>query len=208
MAGAALGVLAAPASALARESVHLTVHSTVRVGAVTLHNDSSAALEGASITMSFTSRTGATFELTSADGKTLYTLGAPTFLQNGGTWMLSGSVIGSGASTVALALYPEGPGAGKAGSHATSGDYAKIVIFDEKNDRTSRTLNVKSKPLAVGHTTFAVSKFLGGDRAQISVSGPQYKPAKLFGIVAGSAGNIVPSPNGKQAFVVVASSFR
>jgi hypothetical protein len=206
---AAMGVLVLPGSASARtESVRLTIHSTTRVAAVAVQNGGSSGLEGASVAMSMSSSGGATFELTSADGKTLYTLGVPSFLTSGGTWFLSGSVIGSGANTVALALYPEGPGAGKAGAHTRSGDYARIVIFDEKNDRTSGTLGTTSTPLAVGHTTFGINQFLGGDRAQITVHGPNFKPSKLFGIVAGSTGNLIASPNGKQAFVVVASNFR
>jgi hypothetical protein len=182
------------------------------VGAATVHNGGSAALEGASVTMIVGSGQKATFELTSADGKTLYTLGVPSFLSLGGTWFLSGSVLGSGASTVALALYPEGPGAGKAHAHISSSDYAKVVIFNQKHDRTTGTLGAGNSPLAaplaVGHTTFGINKFLGGDRAQIRVFGPQFNPTKLFGIVAGSTGNLIVSPNGKQAFVVVASNFR
>jgi hypothetical protein len=207
-------MLALPGSAFARtESVRLTVHSTVRVGAATVHNGGFAALEGASVTMIVGSGQKATFELTSADGKTLYTLGVPSFLSSGGTWFLSGSVLGSGASTVALALYPEGPGAGKAHAHISSSDYAKVVIFNQKNDHTTGTLGAGNSPLAVnqltvGRTTFGIRKFFSNDRAQLSVLGPQYKPAKLFGIVAGSTGNLVASPNGKQAFVVVASNFK
>jgi hypothetical protein len=209
MAVVAAGALALPGIALARtETVRLTVHSTARVGAVTVHSGSSAALEGASVSMTIGSGGGATFQLTSADGKTLYTLGVPSFLSSGGTWFLSGSDVGSGASTVALALSPEGPGAGKAHAHISSSDYARIVIFNEKHDRTSGTLGAGYAPIAVGRTTFGINKFLGSDRAQLSVFGPQYKPAKLFGIVAGSTGNLIASANGKQAFVVVASGFR
>ncbi|HTX45546.1 MAG TPA: hypothetical protein VMD48_04665 [Solirubrobacteraceae bacterium] len=206
---AAVGVLVLPGSALARtETVRLTIHSTTRVGAVTVRNGSSSALEGASVAMTMSSSGGATFELTSADGKTLYTLGVPSFLRSGGTWLLSGSVVGSGANTVALALYPEGPGAGKAGAHAGAGDYARIVIFNEKHDRTTGTLGTGYAPIAVGHTTFGVAQFFGSSRCQLTVFGPQFKPAKLFGATAASGGNLIASPNGKQAFVVVASNFR
>lgn len=201
--------LALPSGALAKtETVRLTIHSTTRVGAVTVHDGGSAALEGASIAMTTGSGGAATFSLTSANGRTLYTLGVPSFLGSGGTWFLSGSDVGSSASTVALALYPEGPGAGKAHAHISSSDYAKIVIFNQKHDRTTGVLGSGYAPLAVGHTTFGINKFLGNDRAQLDVFGPQFKPAKLFGIVAGSTGNLISSTNGKQAFVVVASSFR
>jgi len=205
----AVGALVLPSAGLAKtETARLTIHSTTRAGAVTVHNGGSAALEGASIAMTAGSGGAATFHLTSADGKTLYTLGVPAFLSSGGTWFLSGSDVGSGASTVALALYPEGPGAGKAHAHIGSSDYAKVVIFNEKHDRTTGTLGAGYAPLAVGHTTFGINRFLSGDRAQLNVFGPQFKPAKLFGIVGGSTGNLIASKNGKQAFVVIASGFR
>jgi hypothetical protein len=40
------------------------------------------------------------------------------------------------------------------------------------------------------------------------VSGPQFKPSQLYEVVAGSPGNLLAAPNGKQAFIAVASGFR
>lgn len=209
MCGVAAAALTLPGMALAHtETARLTIHSTVRSGAVTVHDGSSAAIDGASVKLTLGADRGATFAVTSADGKTLYTLGVPSFLRTGGTWMLAGSVLGSGAQTVALAIYPEGPGAGQPSARNKSSDYARIVLFNVKHDRTSGTLSLSRAPLAVGHTTFGVTQFFSGDRCQVSVSGPQFKPSKRFGLVPGAQGNVIASPNGKQAFIVVASNFR
>lgn len=202
-------MVALPATALARpESVRLFVHSTTRAGAVVVHNGGSAVLGRAPVRLELESNgQGATFTLTRADTNSQETLGVPSFLSTGGTWMVPGAWVGSSASTVALAVYPEGPGAGKAHARNTGGDYARIVMFSEKHSRKTGTVTKLSAPLRVGQTTFGVTQFFSSHSCQLSVSGPQFRPSKLFGIITGGSGNVIASRNGKQAFVVIASSF-
>jgi hypothetical protein len=205
----AVGALALPASGLAAKTVRLAVHSTTRTGTATVHDGASAVLDHASIKLALASSgQGATFTLVRADDGTGYTLGIKTFLHTGGTWLVPGAWVGSDASTVGLAIYPEGPGAGKAGAHNTTGDYARIAVFDEKSARKTATLAEVSAPLRVGRTTFSVTQFFKNDSCQVSVSGPQFKPSQLFGVLSGNPGNLLASTNGKQAFIVAVSNFR
>ncbi len=196
--------------ALARtETVKLTIHSTTRTGSATVHAGGAAVLDHATIALKL--RAGgrsALFTLTTPGGASAYTLGIPSFLATGGTWLVPGSWVGSGASTVALAIYAEGPGAGKSGARNKTSDYARIVLFNEKRDKTSGTLGLGYAPLRVGHTTFGINQFFKHDRCQVSVFGPRFSPSKLFGVVPGSPGNLVVSPNAKQAFIVLVSAFR
>jgi len=196
--------------ALARtETARLTIHSTTRTGSATVHAGGAAVLDHASIALKLASGgRSATFTLTTPGGASAYTLGIPSFLATGGTWLVPGSWLGSSASTVALAIYAEGPGAGKSGARNKASDYARIVVFNEKNDKTSGSLGLGYAPLRVGHTTFGINQFFKNDRCQVSVFGPQFSPSKLFGIVAGNAGNLIASANAKQAFIVVVSGFR
>jgi hypothetical protein len=210
-ASAAAAMVALPGLALAtsgkQESARLQVQSTKPLTSVTIHNGASATLGHASVKLTLTlGSQQAALALTSADGRTLYTLTLGTFLKNGGTWILSGPVVGSSASAVAIAVYPEGPGAGKSKAKNTSADYAQIVAFTEKTDLTAKTLTPSSKPLAVGHTTFAITRFFGHTSAQIVVRGPQF-PRALF--VLGHTGpEVIVSPKHKQAFIVTASQYR
>jgi hypothetical protein len=196
--------------ALARtETVKLTVHSTTRTGSATVHDGGTAVLDRGTIALKLASGgRSALLTLTTPGGKSANTLGIPSFLANGGTWLVPGSWVGSGASTVALAIYAEGPGAGKPGARNKTSDYARIVLFSEKSAKTSVTLGLGYAPLAVGHTTFAINQFFKNVGCQVSVSGPQFRPSKLFGVVPGSPGNLVASANAKQAFIVLISAFR
>ena len=203
-------MLALPGMAFgSTETVRLTIHSTTRAGSATVHNGGAAVLDHATIALKL--RAGgrsALFTLTTPGGASAYTLGIPSFLANGGTWLVPGSWVGSKASTVALGIYAEGPGAGKSGARNKSSDYARIVQFNEKTDKTSGTLGVASTPLRVGRTTFGINQIFKHDQCQVSVSGPQYKPSQLFDVVAGSPGNLVASANATQAFIVLVSAFR
>lgn len=196
--------------ALARtETVKLTMHSTTRTGSATVHAGGAAPLGHGTIALKLPAGgRSAMFTLTTPGGASAYTLGIPSFLATGGTWLVPGSWVGSGASTVALAIYAEGPGAGKSGARNKTSDYARIVLFNEKSDKTSGTLGLGYAPLRVGHTTFGINQFFKNDRCQVSVFGPQFSPSKLFDVVPGSPGNLVVSPNAKQAFVVLVSAFR
>jgi hypothetical protein len=196
--------------ALARtETVKLTVHSTTRAGSATVHGGSSAVLDHATIALKLPAGgRRALLTLTTPGGKSAYTLGIPSFLATGGSWLVPGSWVGSNAATVALAIYAEGPGAGKSGVRNKTSDYARIVQFNEKTDKTSDTLGLGYAPLRVGRTSFAINQFFKNDGSQVSVSGPQYKPSELFNVVPGSPGNLLASPNAKQAFVVLVSAFR
>jgi hypothetical protein len=191
------------------QTVRLTIHSTTRIGSTTVNAGGASVLDHATIALKLPSGgRSAMFTLTTPGGKSAYTLGIPSFLATGGTWLVPGSWVGSGASTVALAIYAEGPGAGKSGARNKSSDFARIVQFNEKTDKTSGTLGVASAPLRVGRTTFGINQIFKHDRCQVSASGPQFSPSKLFNLVAGSPGNLLASPNAKQAFIVVASAFR
>ncbi len=210
MGGVLAAALALPGIALARtETVRLTIHSTTRTGSVNVHDGGAAVLDHATIALKLASGgRSAMFTLTTPGGKSADTLGIPSFLATGGTWLVPGSWVGSGASTVALAIYAEGPGAGKLGARNKASDFARIVVFNEKSDNTSGTLGLGYAPLRVGHTTFGINQFFRNDRCQVSVFGPQFSPSKLFPVVAGSPGNLVASPNAKQAFIVAVSAFR
>jgi hypothetical protein len=191
------------------ETVRLTIHSTTRIGSATVHAGGASALDHATIALKLPAGgRSAMFTLTTPGGKSAYTLGIPSFLATGGTWLVPGSWVGSGASTVALAIYAEGPGAGKSGARNQTADSARIVLFGEKSDKTTGILGLGYAPLRVGRTTFGINQFFKNDRAQVSVFGPQFSPSKLFGVVSGSPGNLVASPNAKQAFIVLVSAFR
>jgi hypothetical protein len=208
--GVVAAALALPGMALARtETVKLTVHSTTRTGSATVHDGGTTVVDHATIGLKLPSGgRSALFTLTTPGGKSAYTLGIPSFLATGGSWLVPGSWVGSRASTVALAMYAEGPGAGKSGARNKTSDYARIVQFNEKTDKTSDTLGLGYAPLRVGRTSFAINQFFKNDGSQVSVSGPQYKPSQLFDVVPGSPGNLLASPNAKQAFVVLVSAFR
>jgi hypothetical protein len=206
-----VAVLALPASGLAAtKTVRVTVHSTTRAATATVHDGGSAKVEHASIKLVLNaSGQGATFTLVRADDGTGFTLGVKSFLSTGGTWLVPGSWLGTSAATVGLAIYPEGPGAGKSGSHNTTGDSARIVAFNENGGgRKIGTLGEISPPIRIGRTSFSVNQFFKNDSCQIAVAGPQFKPDKLFGVVQGNPGNLLASTNGKQAFIVAVSNFR
>jgi hypothetical protein len=205
----AVAALALPASGLAAtKTVRVAVHSTTRTGSVTVHDGATAVIDHASIKLALDATgQGATFTLVRADDGSGFTLGIPSFLKTGGTWLVPGAWVGSSASTVALAIYPGGPGAGKPKSHNTTADFARISVFNEKSARKTGTLSQISPPIRVGRTTFSVSQFFKNDSCQISVAGPQFNN-RLFGVVSGNPGNLLASTNGKQAFIVTVSQFR
>jgi hypothetical protein len=204
-----VAALALPASGFAAtKTVRLAVHSTTRAGRATVHDGATAVVEHASIKLALNATgQGATFTLVRADDGSGYTLGIPSFLSTGGTWLIPGAWVGSSVSTVGLAIYPEGPGAGKPKSHNTTADFARIVVFNEKSGRKTATLSKFSPPIQVGRTAFSVNQFFKNDTCQIAVAGPQFKN-KLFGVVPGNPGNLLASTNGKQAFIVTVSQFR
>jgi hypothetical protein len=206
-----VGALAVAPIAAARsdpnETARLTVHSTRFLASATAHDGDPVALGPDSIELTLTPGTkAAQLVLTSADGEFTNSITMPSFLRTGGTWILLGSVFGSSAAQVAIAIYPEGPGAGKGSGKNSDANYADVDAFAEKTDRTSATVGVSSNPLAVGHTTFAIMDFYGTSGCQIFVSGPQIK-GKKFNIGNGVA-DLVASPKGKEAFIVTASHYR
>jgi hypothetical protein len=211
-----LGVLVAGALAVApiaaarssqNETARLTVHSTRSLASATAHNGESVALGPDSLELMLTPGTkAARLVLTSAGGELTNTLTIPSFLRTGGTWILPGSAFGSSATQVAIAIYPEGPGAGKGSGKNTDANYADVDAFVEKTDTTSATVGLSTNPLAVGHTTFAITDFYGTRGCQIFVSGPQIK-GKKFNLGNGVA-DVVASPKANEAFIVTASHYR
>jgi hypothetical protein len=202
----AVAPIAAARSANA-ETARLTVDSTKSLASATAHDGASVALGRDSLELTLTPGTkAARLVLTSPDGKLTESVTIPSFLRTGGTWLLSGSAFGSSAAQVAIAIYPEGPGAGKGSGENTDANYADVDAFAEKSHGRSATVGLSTKPLAVGHTTFAVATFYGKRGCQIVVSGPQIK-GKKFNLGNGVA-DVVASPKGNEAFIVTASQYR
>jgi len=207
----AAGLLAVAPIAAARsaqtETARLTVHSTRSLASATAHDGVPVALGHDSLELTLTPGTkAARLDLTSADGKLTESVTIPSFLRTGGTWLLSGSAFGSSAAQVAIAIYPAGPGAGKGSGKNSDANYADVDAFAEKGDSTSATVGLSTKPLAVGHTTFAIAAFYGTKGYQLIVSGPQIK-GKKFNLVNGVS-EVVASQKGNEAFIVTASRFR
>lgn len=205
-----VAAVAAPAMAAsgsaANETARLTVRSTRSFGSVTVHNGAPAGLgDGTLILTLQMGSKQAVLSLTAPGGKTKYSVTIGTFLQNGGTWIVPGSAVGSSAASVAMAIFPEGKGAGTAKGKNTPTNYAKVNAYTEKSGTASATLGLGSSPLTVGHTSFAITAFYGRRGCQVTVDGPQIHN-KTFNVGVNLA-QVAASPKGNEAFVVTASHY-